>query len=185
MTLSLPDLDLFHGYLPPGLHPADIPTLRRRFVDELLSAPMYWDTTRRSLFAGYLRLVEALQLMELPTEQWIGGSFISGFENPKDIDLVNFCDASAYQALPVELKAMIQRYFKGEETAAHCGCDSYFVPQASPDHPRYADFAELQRYWMGKLGSGPEGIPKGIVQCQISLPEPVEATEGASDAEAD
>ena len=164
MTTTLPDFDPHLGYLPTGLHTADLNAFHRRCVTELHLSSDH----RSPMFAGYRRLIEALELLNLPTEQWIGGSFVSKHPSPNDIDLVNFCDVRAFESLPAELRAMIKRYFAGDETAKHCYCDSYFAPKPPPEHQLTQEFLQIQDYWASKLGSDEIGRDKGMIRCEIA-----------------
>lgn len=175
---NLPDFDR-HGYLPPGIHRATHSDIYER----LASFDAWGCGDRERLFAGYCRLVEALQIVGLTAEQWLGGSFVSNEDGPEDVDVVNYCDVTAYQALPPELKAMIQQYFCGDDTAKHCGCDSYFVPLPPEDHRANPDFAIVRAYWERRLGHDLAGRPKGIVSRLVELPENDTQNESA-DADA-
>lgn len=153
--------------MPPGRHLATHEEIRERFVfpdkDGLLDA--FWDTpSRRDLFAGYERLIEALKIAELPAEQWIGGSFVSLVMTPHDIDMVNYCDAKVYESLSAEVRAMLKQYFLGRETAKHCHCDSHFAVLPPATHRHLEDFKIVQAYWEKTLGHDRTGMPKGIIE---------------------
>jgi len=161
---SLPNLDLLRGYLPPGIHQASHDEIRDRLVS-IAPKPGLWPMSdrRKVLFSGYERLIEALTLAGINTEQWIGGSFVSRTDAPNDIDLINLCSVEAFEKLSPEVQAMVSQYFKGEQTAKHCHCDSYFAPAAPVGHPLDGDFAIIHNYWKKKLGHDREGYPKGII----------------------
>lgn len=187
---SLPDFT-DSGYLPPGIHPATHDEIRERFVTERLEYDSYlqvWPAsgdpvTRDDIFKGYERLIEALTLVGLQAEQWIGGSFISSKAGPDDLDLVSFCHVNAFEALAPELRTLIKAYFKGEETARHCHCDSYFVPVPPSDHQLNADFMLVRSYWEGLLGHDDYGRPKGIVARTVTpASEPLETSSDATAA---
>lgn len=176
--MSLPPIEPVHGYLPPGLHAADIEAMRTRFVTEA-THPKH----RNTLFDGYLRLIAAISMMQIQTEQWIGGSFVSTRHAPNDIDLVNFCEVDAMESLPRELTAMISQYFNGPETAKHCHCDSYYAPKAPANHPSRELFEILANYWQNRLGKDRDNQPKGIVTITIGVEQP-QAEEADDDAAA-
>ena len=170
---GLPEFDLWHGYLPTGLHPATHDEIRDRCVN----FDAWGREHREKLFSGYEKLIAALELVGLPTEHWIGGSFVSKAETPGDIDIVNYCDVQAYEGLPPELMAMIKRYFQGEETAKHCHCDSYFVPMPPPEHRHKEEFLIVRAYWEKELGHDTEGRKKGIISRQVEFQDTVSPLE--------
>lgn len=187
---SLPDFT-DSGYLPPGIHPAPHDEIRERFVTKRLMYESYLrgppatggPITREDIFEGYERLIEALMLVGLPAEQWIGGSFVSSKVGPCDLDLVSFCTINAFEALSPELRTLIKAYFKGDETARHCHCDSYFVPAPPAGHQLNADFLLVRSYWESLLGHDDYGRPKGIVaRTVMPTPEPLETSSDATAA---
>lgn len=177
----LPPFDLLAGHLPPGWHSATVEEFRLRCVDEFprgfWGAPQQPDAHRKKLFDGYLRLHEALSELSIPTEQWIGGRFVSVADQPGAIDVINFCDAKAYESLPAELRALIQRYFDGERTAQHCHCDSHMVPKGPPDHPCNADYLKMRNFWHKRLAYDRDQRPRGIIGITIEAALPEEAAD--------
>lgn len=164
------------GYLKPGIHPASREQIKHHYgtqhpatiPDKHVLAARHGH--REQLFRGYERLSEAIELMGISTRQWIGGSFISHKPNPADVDLVNFCDVAQFESLPPEMKAMINMYFEGMETAKHCHCDSYYAPLPPEEHLHKADFQEIERYWKDLLGHDRAKTPKGIIETLIIPP---------------
>lgn len=178
MTAPLPPFDPHLGALPPGWHPASTEAVKARCVEDALfpradaAAPIH----RNRLFSGYRNLHDALTLLGIETEQWIGGDFVSTCPLPAHVDVVNFCDARLYESLPVELKAMILRYLRGSESVGVCHCASHLVPKGPPDHPCNADYLTLFNYWQALLGHDPQGRPKGIIGVAIE-PQPSRETD--------
>jgi hypothetical protein len=177
----LPPFDPFAGHLPPGWHSATVDGFRQRCVDEFpphlrheLQQP---DAHRKRLFEGYLRLHGALSELSIPTEQWIGGAFVSAAEQPDAIDVINFCDAKAYESLPAELRALIKRYFDSERTARHCHCDSRMVAKGPPDHPCNADYLKMHNFWHKRLAYDRDKRPRGIIGITIEAALPEEAAD--------
>lgn len=126
------------------------------------------------LFSGYLRLHEALQMLGIPTEQWIGGPFVSRHPRPAVVDVVNFCDVHAFESLPAELRALVLNYLRGQESAAHCHCNSHLVAKGPPSHPCNAEYLRMFNFWHKLLGHDSAGRPKGIVGITIEPPPPPE-----------
>lgn len=164
--------------MPPGFHPAAHEQIKERCVNyEGLGCG-----DRVRLFEGYEKLVAALQLVGLPAEQWIGGSFVSNEDGPQGIDLVNYCDVYVYESLPSALKAIINQYFQGNTTAKHCHCDSYFVPLPPKEHHLNADFMILRNYWEKELGHDHKGQRKGIILRHVEITESRPLEESANAA---
>lgn len=183
---DLPPFDPATGYLPPGWHPATTETLRHRCVDTLIfKGALPLDMTpnapkhREKLFSGYQRLHDALQLLSIPTEQWIGGPFVTREPRPITITVVNFCDAQIYEALPAELRALVLNYLRGEESMPHCHCESYLVVKGPPSHPCNADYLKMFNYWHKILSSDQRGDPMGMVGITIE-PAPDDDNEDAA-----
>lgn len=171
MSGRLPPFWSGTGYLPNGWHAATLEGLKQRCVDEFPPhaeiGAQKPDAHRFRLFNGYMKLHAALAALEIPTEQWIGGSFATAKQDPADVDVVNFCDARAFEALPAELRTMLMPYFAGHDTARHCNCDSYLVAKGPPDHPCNADYLTLFNFWKKRFGHDNQGNPKGIIGINI------------------
>lgn len=164
--------------LPPGWHRATVAEFRRRCVEEF---PPHCRPDkargcphRERLFEGYLKLHDALSSLNIPTEQWIGGSFVSTAAHPNDIDVVNFCDVEAYEGLPPELRALLERYFDAEATARHCHCNSHLVTKGPPTHPCNADYLKMHNFWHKRFAYDKDQRPRGIVGIYIQTPTPEE-----------
>ncbi len=165
------------GYLPPGWHQATETTFRQRCVEEMpyfLGDGTVESPERAKMFNGYMKLREAISQMGIPTEQWVGGSYATSAEDPKDIDVVNFCDAHAFESLPAELRVLVRKYFRGRETVELCHCDSYFVSKGPPHHPCNDDYLIKFNYWKKLLGHDKRGVAKGLIGLTIELPHPPE-----------
>lgn len=164
---TLPDCEHASGCLPPGIYPASHDQLRDRFCRDAVSADAAAQTHRQLLFSGDEALVDAFNLVGLPSKQWIGGSFISARPDPNDIDLVNFCRLADYKSLAQETPAMIRQFIQDKQTAAHFHCDSYFVP-VPKDEAHAEDFPVILDLWTKKLGHDKIGRPKGIVLREVA-----------------
>ncbi len=137
---------------------------------------------RATLFDGYMKLYAALELLGIPTEQWVGGPFVSHHPRPPAVDVVNFCDAHVFESLPTDLRALVLNYFNGQETAAHCHCDSHLVTKGPPDHPCNAEYLKMHNFWHRLLGHDHVGRPKGIVGITIEPPPPSPGNDDESAA---
>lgn len=118
-TLLIPDT-CPRAFTPPPT--ADSGALSHQealeYESYLLGPPATGGTITRRYLRGYERLIEALMLVGLPAEQWIGGSFVSSKVGPCDLDLVGFCTINAFEALAPELRTLIKRTSKAKRPHA-------------------------------------------------------------------
>ncbi len=154
-----------NGYLPPGFHAWDLPSLAHHTVAKFPES-----TTRPKLFGGYTELCGCLSLLELSGEQWIGGSFVTQKENPGDIDLANLLDIEALDHLRPDQQQLLIAYMRGPVTKSLCHCDSYFILRVPENHPLRADFEKTYNYWLDLFGKDRADNPKGIVSRTIQPP---------------
>lgn len=163
---ELPPFDSTTGYLPPGWHPGTPETLHQRCVK------IHAD--REPIYRGYCKLHDALQMLGIPSEQWIGGALVSLHGRTAHADVANFCDAHTFEHLPAELRALILTFLRGAESIPHCQCNSHLVSKGPPDHPCNAEYLRLFNFWHKLLGHDHVGRPKGIVGITIEPPPPPE-----------
>lgn len=128
------------GNLPPGIHPATLEEVERRFT---------WNPLRQELFAG---LKKALQQMALAGVErvWLGGSFISASVAPRDID---GCWESGPRVNPVRLDPAI---CSGDGPAMRRRYGVHFVTD-TPGPYMYVDFFQRDQ----------DGNPRGILLIEI------------------
>jgi hypothetical protein len=67
-----------NGYLPPGIHSANLKEIEKRFA---------YTPVRKRLFAGFVRLAKALKTAGCTT-LYLNGSYITEKADPRDYDAV-------------------------------------------------------------------------------------------------
>ncbi len=130
------------GLLPPGRHVVTTDQLRTVFVDGFPDS-----ATRRRLFARWERHREALASVLPVDRQWIDGSFVTGTESPRDIDVVTFLDGPAFDLLSPGLQDMVASLVSGKRTKAIWTIDSYPVFRYPDDDPRSSDARTAADEW--------------------------------------
>jgi predicted nucleotidyltransferase len=76
--MPIPPLHDRSGYLPPGEHPATLKEVEERFATNF---------RRRALFESLEYVVGELRARDVK-EIWIGGSFVTTTQRPKDVDVI-------------------------------------------------------------------------------------------------
>ncbi|MEN0050059.1 MAG: hypothetical protein AAF806_23550 [Bacteroidota bacterium] len=124
---------------PPQRHIFDLNELESEFVTAFPNS-----NTRAILFGGYKEYTEDFKT-KIAEEfiQWIGGSFTTKKENPRDIDLVTLVDFEVYEAK----KELIDKEFRFKTALERYGVDGYAVPIYPEDHSKYILTKGPLIYW--------------------------------------
>ena len=77
--MPLPPLDQY-GLLPEGIHPSTLAEAHERFV---------FNDHRQRLWGNLMDVLRELRSTDMAYPIWLGGGFITGKNNPSDIDLVH------------------------------------------------------------------------------------------------
>lgn len=148
-----------NGYIKPGFHNLSIDQIETHLVRQFPTSK-----TRRTIFAGYLRLIELLLKHNIEIEQWLDGSFCSNKVNPGDIDILSIINKDTLDNLPEEIKDEITELFLGPGSKNSYCCDSYLLPKVPENHPHYPQYLILKSQWMGLFGFDRQENPKGIIR---------------------
>lgn len=128
------------GYLqPPKRHEFMIKELESLFVTDFPTSK-----TRQILFDRYLKYTNDFR--DVITEnivQWIGGSFTTKKENPRDIDLVTILDYQNFE----EHKELIDSKFRFKNGLDKYGVDGYSIPKYPMEDSRYPITEGALVYW--------------------------------------
>ena len=102
---------------------------------------------RTELFKYYKAFIEAFAKAITPNfDVWIGGSFTSNKEFPRDIDLVIFADHKIFQNKEKEFDALKMNH-KGENKRL----DIYKVITYPEDHRDFFLYESNRMYWLDKF----------------------------------
>jgi hypothetical protein len=145
----MPFPPLVNGKLPLGRWPATIDEIESTFVASL-------SDRRQKIWKDWLDLTEAVRdaVTAVPAA-WIGGSFLTGKDEPKDIDCVYVIEISAVLGARVdpERAAFLQAVAtKGEvERIFGLSVDSFILewqPRAGTTRPLWSkQYLEDRGYW--------------------------------------
>ncbi|MBI5916155.1 MAG: hypothetical protein HY842_12335 [Bacteroidetes bacterium] len=131
----------------------DLETMEQRFVHDFPKS-----TIRKQLFENYLKYLSQLQSEVFPWfEQWVGGSFVTLKENPKDIDLVTLLD---YRVFDLKEK-VIERFYSFNWEVE--GIDAYFMRVVPEGEPGYSISERDKELWFARFRSTILEVPKGFV----------------------
>lgn len=137
------------GYLPDGVYPCGEEGLYFHFV-ELYPGPI----TRQEIFDGFTKWRTQVQPLIKAIRLWVDGSFVTNKLDPRDVDVVSFCDTDYYNTLDKELQDAIDDLLDGlESTLPDYSVHSFLTLSAPPGHPEYRDFEILRdhdRKWLSK-----------------------------------
>jgi hypothetical protein len=129
-------------------------------------------STRGDIIKGYKKHSHEVTALVGTCEQLLDGSFVTNKNDPGDVDMVLFVDASVIDNLSPSQQAEFFALTAGAQTKATYLCDAYFCLTFPETHPRFAQFRQMRKYWMGEFGFDRHEVPKGIVQVQLTRPAP-------------
>ena len=159
-----------HGYLDAGLHVFASDEFESHFVTSFPHSK-----TRTTILDGYTRHCREIVGLVGACEQFLDGSFVTSKNDPGDIDLVMFIDATVVDALPHDKQQALMELVAGPNTRANYHCDAYFCPIYPAGHPMSDAARQKRKYWMGEFGYDRSDVPKGIVHVTFAAPPPAPA----------
>lgn len=129
-------------------------------------------STRAKLFHTFETYITDLQAVIGPTfYSWVGGSFVTNKDNPKDIDIVTFIPEDIFFQFEKELFP-----FSKYGTAESYGTDldAYLVVIYPDTHKKKAFTESDEKYWLNHFtNSRPnrrnKKLPKGFIQLSFML----------------
>lgn len=154
------------GLLPPGAFLCDESFFHSHFVEGFPNSK-----TRRQLLKSFVDLRSQMKSLNIAATLWVGGSYVTAKLDPKDIDVVAFCDYEMFKGFRGEAKIFLEESFT-EQGKNNRDVDWYIVPACSPDHKYYGTFAVQATYWSEVLGHWQGGLDrvrrqKGIVEMVV------------------
>ena len=126
------------GYLPPGLHRADLVEVQQRFGS---------NDTRRALLRhldNFLELVRSVGAQKLILD----GSFVTAKENPADIDVILELLPDTFDTTTREARILLESRIR---------FNIHFFPVREGDD-------EFFQHWTAFFGHDRNGVPKGLVE---------------------
>jgi hypothetical protein len=130
-------------------------------------------STRGEIIKGYNKHAQEVVALVGSCEQLLDDSFVSNKNDPGDVDMVLFVDATVIDNLTPAERAAFGALAAGQLTKATHMCDAYFCLTFPENHPQFAQFRQMKKYWMGEFGFDRSEVPKGIVQIQLAPPAPI------------
>lgn len=149
------------GFLPPGRQRCTAQELHIGLV-QVFPNP----ARRQKLYDEWLLHRAALRHLVPIAFQWINGSFVTGKNEPNDIDVVTFFDGPTHDALPRHLQILVGTLLLGPYTKQVWHMDSYPVavyPEGHPQHESYLTVRGYWDWWWGRV-RGDDGKVKGYLE---------------------
>lgn len=143
----------FEPLLQPGIHDITKSDLSNHFV-----SPFANQEKRIQLIERFNYLIEKVELIGIPFEIWINGSFVTKKEEPNDIDIAFFYDPVEANSLPTDKKIILEEVANSSFSKYRYNCDVYFIPNDNP---------ALRSYWRGWFGYTRSETPKGFARITV------------------
>jgi len=143
----------FEPLLLPGIHDITKSDLSNHFA-----SPFSNQEKRIQLIERFNYLIEKVELIGIPFEIWINGSFVTNKEEPNDIDIVFFFDPVKVNYLPADKKILLEEVANNAFSKYRYNCDVYFIPN---------DNQVLRSYWRGWFGYTRSETPKGFARITV------------------
>jgi hypothetical protein len=158
MTISPLIFDEKGCLKPYGIIKTDLETLKETFV---------FNEHRQSLFSIYQDFNAEFQaITECPLIQWMGGSFVTLKEFPKDIDTVTFIPFEIFNKKENELEKFRMRYRSNR-------IDCFFEYIYPNSHKSYQNYISNHIYWNRLYSKYPvqrqavRWLPKGFIEINL------------------
>ena len=143
----------FEPLLLPGIHDITKSDLSNHFA-----SPFSNQEKRIQLIERFNYLIVKVELIGIPFEIWINGSFVTNKEEPNDIDIVFFFDPVKVNYLPADKKILLEEVANNAFSKYRYNCDVYFIPN---------DNQVLRSYWRGWFGYTRSETPKGFARITV------------------
>lgn len=127
------------GYIdPPERQDLSIKELKTYFVGAFPKS-----ITRKKLFEGFIKYNEAFRSQVTPAMiQWVGGSFTTQKQNPRDVDVVTIVPYDVFD----EKSKLIEEKFRRTAKKEY-GVDAYIVSAYPEEHDKYSLSRGILVYW--------------------------------------
>ena len=155
--------------LPEGMH---VCTLSE--VEEAMVKPFATSQTRRRIFDGVSRYLADCQIHGVSGRIWLDGSFVTGKNNPGDVDVVSLVSNDLIHRLNSSNQIFaLQNLNAGEATKPRYDVHSFAVVSVPSSHAAYLTQARKVAKWINFFRQTKEFVtakgglmqrPKGILQ---------------------
>ena len=155
--------------LPQGLHPCTLAEVEQRMAENFTTS-----RTRRSIFSGLQFYLRDCQALGVGGRIWLDGSFVTGKNNPADIDVISLVSSDFLNRLSVDEQTELLRLLNGgESTKARYDVHSFGALALQKTDVDYLDNARkirdgLRYFGQTKRFIGREGelrqLLKGLLQ---------------------
>lgn len=155
--------------LPEGMHICDLAEVEQKMVK-----PFATSTTRKPIFEGLGRYISDCQTHGISGRIWLDGSFVTGKNNPGDVDVVSLVSADLLKRLnPLGQTFALDNLNVGKATKPKYDVHSFGVLSVQPPGEEYLKRAVNLAGWINFFRSTKEfvaqngmivEIPKGILQ---------------------
>lgn len=152
----------FPPILPAGLHPMAVADVRGMCVRDFPSS-----TTRDEIMSGLETLVSTLAKVQVPTEVWVDGSFVTQKVDPEDVDVVLSMQGEAYNNGTQEQRDMVDTV-RRVDLKSPLRCHSFVFFEWSESHPLYWKGQWDRAYWIRQFGFSRGSHYKGIASLDIA-----------------
>jgi hypothetical protein len=142
----------FKPILPAGIHCMSVEDFKLSFVDRFPQS-----SSRKLIFDKFTRFLGCLSGLDVVTELWLNGSFVTEKLEPGDIDVVAFYDVHKANCLKDSEKNFLANI-------------TYIQLNYSTD-VRFAnkDDENIRSYWRGWYGFSRDEKPKGFVCLKLEV----------------
>ena len=166
--------------LPPGMHPCTLPD-----VEEAMVKPFGTSQTRGRIFNGLSRYLADCQTHGISGRIWLDGSFVTGKNDPGDVDVISLVSADLIRRLDAADQTFALHTLKGgEATKPQYDVHSFAVVSVPKSHAAYLAQAQEIAKWINffrrtkefvALNGGVTRRPKGILQLDFGQDSEVRA----------
>ena len=129
--------------LPPGIHQIAMDWLQVSCVDAF---PL--SRTRPQILAGFNRIIEKLQSLNIPCHLIVDGSFLTEEIEPSDIDFVICVTPEFYESCNDEQLAYLDWIRDSFDIRQTHACDCYLCVEYPADHPAWFQGIQDRTLWV-------------------------------------
>lgn len=168
MKPSLLDVGQDDRLLPAGIH-----ELTAEEVKQLLVDPFPHSETRADIYVRWLAFRSRLADLVSIDQEFVDGSFVTSRQNPRDIDVSYWVDATELDSLSAIQWDSLRQHVNSAKGSflVH----AFVLPRCGESHPAWPQFDHMRKwtrkYWKAYSDSGKNVIPgvsKGYIKVASS-----------------